>query len=95
MKPTSVLCFVALAVCSALSGLSCGRSETAAPAGEVKSYPLDTCLVCDMRLAGMKHPQVFIYRGQEIKVCDKGEQKDFEKDPETYLKKLAGSAIPK
>jgi len=54
-----------------------------------KPYPLDTCLVCDMKLGDMGKPYVFVYKGQEIKVCDKSEEADFKKDPKKYMKKLA------
>jgi YHS domain-containing protein len=54
-----------------------------------KPYPLDTCLVCGMKLGDMGKPYVFVYKGQEIRVCDQSEQADFDKDPQKYLKKLA------
>ena len=54
-----------------------------------KPYPLDTCLVCDMKLGDMGKPYVFVYQGQEIKVCNESEKKDFDKDPDKYMKKLA------
>jgi nitrous oxide reductase accessory protein NosL len=60
-------------------------SQTAKP----KPYPLDTCLVCGMKLGSMGDPYVFVHQGQEIKVCDKSEQAAFDKDPQKYLKKLA------
>jgi len=55
----------------------------------VKPYPLNTCLVCGMELGSMGKPYVFVYKDQEIKVCDKSEQADFDKDPDKYMKKLA------
>jgi YHS domain-containing protein len=54
-----------------------------------KPYPLDTCLVCGMKLGAMGTPYVFVYKGQEIKICDKSEKADFDKDPDKYMKKLA------
>ena len=54
-----------------------------------KPYPLDTCLVCGMKLGDMGKPCVFVYKGQEIKVCNKSEKVDFDKDPDKYMKKLA------
>lgn len=54
-----------------------------------KPYPLPTCLVCGMKLADMGKPYVFVYQGQEIKVCDKSEKTDFDKEPGKYLKKLS------
>lgn len=65
-----------------------------------KPYLLDTCLVCDMKLGScdmgmgtnsMTAPYYsFVYKGQEIKVCDKAEQAEFEKHAHKYMKKLAG-----
>ena len=54
-----------------------------------KPYPLDTCLVCGMKLDDMSTPCVFVYKGQEIKVCNESEKKDFDEDPDKYMKKLA------
>lgn len=54
-----------------------------------KPYPLKTCLICDMQLSDMGKPFVFVYKGQEIKVCDESEKDIFDKNPAKYLKKLA------
>ena len=54
-----------------------------------KPYPLNTCLVCDIKFGSMGEPCVFVYKDQEIKVCDKSEKASFDKDPDKYLKKLA------
>ena len=53
-----------------------------------KPYPLDTCLVCGMKLDSMGKPYSFVYQGQEIKLCDKSEKADFDKEPAKYMKKL-------
>jgi YHS domain-containing protein len=58
---------------------------------KTKPYPLDTCLVCSMDLKMMSKPVVFVYQGQEIKVCDKDEKATFDKDPGKYMKKLAAA----
>jgi YHS domain-containing protein len=71
----------------ALAGSFTVRAEekkTEAP----KPYPLKTCLVCGMELDPNSHPYVFVYQGQEIKLCDKSEKADFDKDPAKYMKKL-------
>lgn len=61
-----------------------------------KPYPLPTCLVCGMKLADMGTPYTFVYQGQEIKVCDKSEKADFDKDPARFMKKLSDAeAKPK
>ena len=57
-----------------------------------KPYPLKTCLVCDMQLGDMGKPFVFVYKGQEIELCDKSEKPEFDKNPDKYMKKLADAA---
>ena len=60
---------------------------------KAKPYPLKTCLVCGMDLGMMGgKAEVFVYKGQEIKVCDKSEKADFEKHPDKFMKKLAEAA---
>ena len=59
-------------------------------AGKTKPYPLDKCIVSDEKLdadPGMK-TFVFTHEGQEIKLCCKSCQKDFNKNPAKYLKKI-------
>lgn len=57
-----------------------------------KPYPLDTCVVLDEKLGGMGEPFVFEYEGREIKLCCKGCQKNFNKDPKKYLAKIDDAA---
>ena len=56
-----------------------------------KPYPLDTCLVCGMKFGSMGEPYVFVYQGQQVKVCDQSEKAAFDKNPDKYLKKLAAA----
>jgi YHS domain-containing protein len=51
-----------------------------------KPYPLDACLVCGMKFDAKSKPYVFVYNGQEFKVCDKSEKDEFDKDPGKYVK---------
>lgn len=55
---------------------------------KAKAYPLDTCIVSDEKLGEMGEAYVFTHKGQEIKLCCKPCQKDFNKNPGKYLKKL-------
>lgn len=55
---------------------------------KAKAYPLDTCIVSDEKLGEMGDAYVFTHKGQEIKLCCKPCQKDFNKNPDKYLKKL-------
>lgn len=56
----------------------------------VKPYKLTTCIVSDEKLGAMGESFVFVYQGQEIKLCCEGCKKKFDKDPAKYLKKLEG-----
>ena len=71
-------------------------NTTNSVAGKDKSkpYPLDTCLVDDMKLGSMGDPYVFVYKGQEIKFCCAGCKPIFLKNPDKYLKKLRDAKIP-
>ena len=82
-----ILAVVLTASLCAFSVASRADDSTNAPA---KPYPLKTCLVCGMELGMMdSNPFMFVYKGQEIKLCDKSEKADFDKNPDKYLKKLA------
>lgn len=55
---------------------------------KAKRYTPTTCIVSGDKLGAMGKPVVFEYKGQEIKLCCKDCRKDFDKEPEKYLKKL-------
>jgi YHS domain-containing protein len=74
---------------AAIIAVSLASRADDAKAANPKPYPLDTCLVCGMKLGEMGKPYMFVYKGQEIKVCDKSEKADFDKNPDKYMKKLA------
>ena len=76
-----------------------------ASAGDTKPkptpYPLKTCIVSGDKLGGeMGDPYVYIYKdkknkdeaGREIKFCCKSCLKDFNKDPDGYIKKIDEAA---
>ena len=67
-------------------------AEAAKPDKAAKPYTLTTCIVSDEKLGEMGDPYVFVHEGQEIKLCCQSCKKKFDKDPATYLKKLA--AVP-
>lgn len=87
MSCTKWLIAIALAITLVAGGTTTLAEDQKAP--PPKPYPLDTCLVCGMKLNEMGKPFVFVYKGREIKVCDKSEKADFDKAPKKYLKKLA------
>jgi len=47
---------------------------------------LKTCPVSGEKLGEMGQPFTFTYKDQEVKLCCKGCQKDFDKNPDKYLK---------
>jgi YHS domain-containing protein len=82
----AIISLMAIAAFTAFPLASRADNSTNPP---LKVYPLKTCLVCDMELGMMGKPYVFVYQGQEIKVCNQSEKAEFDKDPAKYLKKLA------
>ncbi len=53
-----------------------------------KPYPLETCVVSGEKLGEMGKPYAYEYKGREIKFCCKDCVKDFNKEPDKYIKKL-------
>jgi YHS domain-containing protein len=80
-----ILILIAVLAVTVVAVTLVGRADET----KAKPYPLDTCLVCEMKFDSMSKPYVFVYKGQEIKLCDKSEKAVFDKDPNKYLKKLA------
>jgi YHS domain-containing protein len=82
---------VALASAAFALGGGCTRGDGCAHAktDKVRPYPLTTCVVSGEKLDGeMGKPYVFTHQGREIKLCCKSCLKDFNKEPEKYLKQL-------
>jgi len=83
---------ISLLVIPGLIGLiGCGKEPAAAGDPSAKPYPLKTCVVSGEELGKMGEPMRFTYKGQEIKLCCKGCDKDFQKDPGIYLRKIAAA----
>jgi hypothetical protein len=59
-----------------------------------KPYPLKTCIISGEKLGSMGKPPVLVVDGQEIQFCCKSCIKDFNKDPQKYLKEIAEKAKP-
>ena len=53
---------------------------------KLKPYTLKICVVSGDKLGEMGDPYVYEYEGREIKMCCKGCLKDFNKDPDKYIK---------
>jgi len=67
-------------------------AAAAAVEPNAKPYPLKTCVVSGEELGKMGEPFRFSYKGQEITLCCKGCEKDFLKEPEKLLQKIAAAA---
>ena len=78
---------------AAMASTALADNSTNAPA---KPDLLTTCPVSGDKLGEMAPPVVFVYKGQEIKLCCKMCKPDFDKDPDKYLKKIrAADTAPK
>ena len=55
---------------------------------KLKPYTLKTCIISGDKLGEMGDPFVYKYKDREIKFCCKGCLKDFNKDPQKYIKKI-------
>jgi len=85
---------MAIPLTSALALPLAARAEDK-PATKAKEYPLKTCVVSGEKLGEMGDPYAFTHDGQEIKLCCKSCKKKFDKDPETYMKKLKDAPAKK
>jgi YHS domain-containing protein len=72
------------------------RADDASAGGAADNQPkpdtLTTCPVSGDKLGEMGKPYVFVYQGQEVKLCCPNCKKDFDKDPAKYLKKIEDAA---
>jgi hypothetical protein len=73
---------------AATNAPSNGTNNPAAADVKSRPYPFDTCLVDGMKLGSMGNPYVFVYQGQEIKLCCSDCKPVFVQDPDKYLKKI-------
>ena len=67
-------------------------SSSASADAKAKPDMLATCPVSGDKLGEMGKPYVFVYKGQEVKLCCPNCKKDFDKDPAKYLKKIQDAA---
>ena len=73
-----------VSLCAAASTAVAGDTNTV----KLKPYTLKTCIVSGDKLGEMGDPFVYKYKDREIKFCCKGCLKDFNKDPQKYIKKI-------
>lgn len=69
--------------------LALAFSLTSAQAEDAKPYPLDTCIVSGEKLGEMGKPVVFVKDGQEVRLCCKACQEDFDAEAAKFLKEIA------
>lgn len=86
IKPFIAAALIATFAASPFASLAADASKKAE--AKAKPYPLKTCLVSDEKLGEMGDPYVFKHEGQEIKLCCKSCQKDFNKNTAKFMKKL-------
>ena len=70
-----------------------GTNSLVTADAKTKPYPLDTCLVDGMKLGSMGAPYVFVYQGQQIKLCCPDCKPVFLNDPNKYLKKIQDAEV--
>jgi YHS domain-containing protein len=83
------LAFAATATAADSSMSCCSGMTTAVADTSTNGVPdlLKTCPVSGEKLDGdMGAPYVFSYQGQEVKLCCKSCKKDFDKNPDKYIK---------
>lgn len=84
--------FPALTALAAFALLtSVGRADEAKLELKTKPYPLETCVVSGEKLDAMGEAYVFTSGNQEIQLCCKSCLKDFNKDQEAMLQKVAAA----
>lgn len=73
---------------TALMSTARAAETNSAAATPPKPDKLATCPVSGEKLGEMGKPMVFVYAGQEVKLCCKSCKKDFDKDPAKYMEKI-------
>jgi YHS domain-containing protein len=86
---TGAVVFSGFLAVSSLTGAAEHDGQGSQPEQKLKPYTLNICVVSDEKLDGsMGKPFVYKYKDREIKFCCKNCQKDFDKNPANYIKKL-------
>jgi YHS domain-containing protein len=89
MKNLKLVAGILLAVLLATLSSNVRADDTnSATATAPQPDNLKTCPVSGDKLGEMGKPYVFVYQGQEVKLCCPMCKADFDKDPQKYLKKI-------
>ena len=89
MKKLKIIVAIALAVpflTSPFAGLAADTNSVVA--AKPKPDLLTTCPVSGEKLGEMGKPYIFVYQGQEIKLCCSGCKKDFDNAPAKFVAKI-------
>ena len=95
MKKSKLIAGIILTAALAVVPLAIRADDTnSSGSADAKAKPdmLKTCPVSGDNLGEMGKPYVFVYQGQEVKLCCPNCKKDFDKDPAKYLKKIQAAA---
>ena len=91
MKTSAIIAALFFATSLALRAEDTNAPAAASPTPD----KLTTCPVSGDKLgADMGKPFVFVYQGQEVKLCCPMCKADFDKDPAKYIKKIQDAAAP-
>ena len=88
---TGIICAAAFAVLP-LSIRADDASSTGSADAKARPDLLKTCPVSGGQLGEMGAPYVFVYKGQQVKLCCPNCKTDFDQDPAKYLKKIQAAA---
>jgi hypothetical protein len=86
LKIPAILALTVSFLALPLAGLAADTNSAAAT--PPKPDKLTTCPVSGDKLGEMGKPCVFVYQGQEVKLCCSGCKKDFDKAPAKYMEKI-------
>jgi hypothetical protein len=84
LKPLVVGILVACFLAAPLTLVGAEKKEEK----KSKPYPLNVCAVTGEKLGGHGEPFAFVHKGQEVKLCCKDCQGDFEKETAKYMAKI-------
>lgn len=82
----TALVLTATFLAAPLAVLADDTNAPAKPGKKPTPDKLTTCPVSGDKLGEMGKPFVFEYKGQEVKLCCKNCKKDFDKEPDKYMK---------
>jgi YHS domain-containing protein len=97
MKNSKLFAGIIFAAALALVAPASRADDTNSVASTPKPKPdlLKTCPVSGDKLGEMGKPFVFVYKGQEVKLCCPMCKADFDKNPGKYIKIIRAADKPK